>query len=213
MGGDPIALGVVGNLSRPGGNITGVSSLSVELGPKRLELLRELVPTATMMAVVINQTSPTANSQLNNLQKSASAFGLQLQILQASTEQEFRLVFASLAQLSLMGAGGLVFTSDPYFANRSEQLAELAVRHGVPAVHQSRDFTIAGGLSSFGGSFAQSHRSAGVYTGRIINGERAADLPVQQVTKVELFLNVKAAKSLGIIVPPSLLARADEVIE
>src|SRR5829696_4103829 len=213
MGGDPIKLGVIDNLYRPAGNITGISSLSVEVGPKRLELLHELVPTATTMAVVVNPTSPTAKSQLSNLQETANALGLKLQILQGSTEEDFVLIFASLAQLSLTGVGGLVFTSDPFFANRSEQLAALAVRHGVPAVHQSRDFPIAGGLVSFGGSFVTSHRQAGVYTGRILKGEKPGDLPVQQVTKVELLINARTAQTLGIKVPPALLARADEVIE
>jgi putative tryptophan/tyrosine transport system substrate-binding protein len=210
MGGDPIALGVVGSLNRPEGNLTGVSSLNVEVGPKRLELLHEVVPTAVTVAVVVNPTSPTATSQLKNLQTAADALGLQLHVLHASTEQHFDAVFTTLPQLR---AAGLVFTSDPFFANRSQQLAALAVHHAVPAVHQSRDFAIAGGLMSYGGSFVQSHRQAGVYTGRILKSERPSDLPVQQITKLELFINLKAAKNFGITFPLSLLARADEVIE
>jgi putative ABC transport system substrate-binding protein len=210
MGGDPIALGVVASLKRPGGNLTGVSSLNVEVGPKRLEILHELLPTAAMVTVVVNPTSPTANSQLRNLKTAADGLGLQLHVLHASTEQEFDTVFTSSSHLR---AGGLVFTSDPFFANRSQQLAALTVRHAVPAIHQSRDFTIAGGLMSYGGSFVQSHRQAGVYTGRIIAGEKPSDLPVQQVTKVELFINLKAANTLGIIFPLSLVGRADVVIE
>jgi putative ABC transport system substrate-binding protein len=210
MGGDPLALGVVGSLQRPGGNITGVSSLNVEVGPKRLEILHELVPTAAMVAVVVNPTSPTANSQLSNLHTAADRLDLQLHVLHASSEQEFDTVFASLPQLR---AGGLVFTSDPFFANRSQRLAALAVRHAVPAIHQSRDFTIAGGLMSYGGSFVQSHRQAGVYAGRILKGETPSDLPVHQVTTVELFLNLKAATSLGVTFPLPLLGRADEVLE
>jgi putative ABC transport system substrate-binding protein len=210
MGGDPIALGVVASLKRPGGNLTGVSSLNVEVGPKQLEILHELLPTAAVVVVVVNPTSPTANSQLKNLQTAADGLGLQLHVLHTSTEQEFDTVFKSLSHLR---AGGLVFTSDPFFANRSQQLAALAARHAVPAIHQSRDFTIAGGLMSYGGSFVQSHRQAGVYTGRIIAGEKASDLPVQQVTKVELFINLKAANTLGIIFPLSLVGRADVVIE
>ncbi len=210
MGGDPVALGVVGSLNRPEGNITGVSSLNVEVGPKRLEILHELVPTAAMVAVVVNPTSPTANSQLSNLHTAADRLDLQLHVLHASTEQEFDTVFASLPQLR---AGGLVFTSDPFFANRSQRLAALAVRHAVPAIHQSRDFTVAGGLMSYGGSFVQSHRQAGVYAGPVLKGEKPSDLPVQRVTKLELFINLKTAKSFDITVPLSLLARADEVIE
>jgi putative tryptophan/tyrosine transport system substrate-binding protein len=210
MGGDPIALGVVSSLNRPGGNLTGVSSLNVEVGPKRLEILHQLLPTAAVIAVVVNPTSPTANSLLRNLQAAADGLGLQLHVLHASTEQEFDTAFTTLPQLR---AGGLVFTSDPFFANRSQQLAALAVRHSMPVIHQSHDFTIAGGLMSYGGSFVQSHRQAGVYTGRLIKGEKPSDLPVQQVTKVELFINLKAANTLGITFPLSLLGRADVVIE
>jgi putative ABC transport system substrate-binding protein len=210
MGGDPVALGVVGSLNRPEGNLTGVSSLSVEASVKRLEVLREVVRTATNVGVVVNPTSPTADSQLKNLRAAADALGLRLDVLQASTEQQFEAVFAALPRLR---ASGLVFTSDPFFAFRSEQLAALAVRHAVPAITQSRDFAIAGGLMSYGGDFVQSHRQAGVYTGRILRGEKPSDLPVQRITKLELFINLKAAHNLGATVPLSLLARADEVIE
>ena len=210
MGGDPVALGVVGSLNRPEGNLTGVSSLSVEASLKRLEILREVVQAATNVGVVVNPTSPTADAQLTNLKAAADAFGLRLDVLQASTEQQFDAVFAALPRLR---ASGLVFTSDPFFAFRSEQLAALAVRHAVPAITQSRDFAIAGGLMSYGGDFVQSHRQAGVYTGRILKGEKPSDLPVQRITKLELFINLKAARSLGTTVPLSLLARADEVIE
>src|ERR1700704_307964 len=210
MGADPIAMGLVGSLNRPGGNLTGVSSLNVEVTPKRLEILHELVPTAAGLAVLVNPTSPTADSQLRNLQAAASTLGLQLHVLHASTERDFDTVFATLLRLR---AGGLVVASDTFFATHSEQLAALTVRHAVPAIHQSRDFSTAGGLTSYGGSFVESHRQAGVYTGRIIKGEKPADLPVQQVTKVELFVNLKTAKTLGVTVPLPLLARADEVIE
>ena len=210
MGADPIAIGLVGNLNRPGGNLTGVSSLNVQVTPKRLEILHEAVPTAAEVAVLVNPTSPTADSQLRNLQTAARALGLQLHVLHASTERDFDTVFATLLQLR---AGGLVVSSDGFFATHSEQLAALTIRHAVPAIHQSRDFTIAGGLMSYAGSFAESHRQAGVYTGRILKGEKPADLPVQQVTKVELFINLKAANALGITFPLSLLGRADEVIE
>jgi putative ABC transport system substrate-binding protein len=210
MGGDPIALGVVGSLSRPGGNLTGVSSLSVEVSRKRLEFMHEVLPTAAVIAVAVNPTSPTAHSQLRNLHAAADSLGVQLHILHASTEQEFDTLFTALPQLR---AGGLVFTSDPYFAYRSQQLAALAVRHAVPAITQTRDFTIAGGLMSYGGDFEQTHRLTGIYAGRILKGEKPSELPVQQVTKVELFINLKAANSLGITFPPSLLSGADMVIE
>jgi putative tryptophan/tyrosine transport system substrate-binding protein len=210
MGGDPVELGLVDSLSRPGGNLTGVSSLSVEVSRKRLEFMHELLPTTAVFAVVINPTSPTANSQLGNLHKAADTFGVRLHVLRASTEQDFDTVFAALSQLP---ASGLVFTSDPYFANRSQQLAALAVRYAVPAITQSRDFTIAGGLMSYGGDFTQSHRRAGIYTGRILDGEKPSDLPVQLVTKVELFVNMKTANTLGVTFTPSLISGADEVIE
>jgi len=210
MGGDPVALGVVDSLSRPGGNLTGVSSLSVEVSRKRLEFMHELLPTADIFAVAVNPTSPTSDSQLRNLRAAAESLRLQLHVLNASTEQEFEALFMTVAHIR---AGGLVFTSDPYFANRSQQLAALAVLHGVPAITQSRDFPMAGGLMSYGGDFEQSHRQAGIYAGRIIKGEKPSDLPVQQVTKVELFINLKAGDALGIAFPPSLLSSADMVIE
>jgi len=210
MGGDPIQLGVVDSLSRPGGNLTGISSLSVGVTSKRLEFMHELLPTAAAFAVAVNPTSPTANSQLRDLHAAADTLGVQLHVLYASTEQEFAAMFTASARL---GAGGLVFTSDPYFAYRSQQLAALAARHAVPAITQSRDFPIAGGLMSYGGDFEQSHRYTGIYAGRILKGEKPSDLPVQQVTKVELFLNLKAAKALDLTFPASLITIADVVIE
>ena len=209
MGGDPVQLGVVDSLSQPGGNITGVSSLSVDVSPKRLELLRELLPTAPKVSVVVNPTSPTAKSQLEKLRSAAEILGVSLEVLNADSEREFDPVFSAAKQL----AGGLVFTSDPYFAFRSGELAALAQRFGVAAITQSRDFPRAGGLMSYGGDFAQSHRRAGIYTGRILSGEKPSDLPVQLVTKVELFINLKAARMLGLDFSPSLLSGADEVIE
>jgi putative ABC transport system substrate-binding protein len=210
MGADPIAMGLVTSLNRPGGNLTGVSSLNVEVTPKRLEILREAIPTATVVAVLLNPTSPTADSQLRNLQEAARALALQLHVLHASTARDFDAVFASLLQLR---ASGLVVASDTFFATHSEQLAALTVRHAVPAIHQSRDFTLAGGLMSYGGSFVESHRQAGVYTGRVLKGDKPADLPVQQVTKVELLINLKTAKALGVTFPLALSGRADQVIE
>ena len=210
MGADPVAIGLVGNLNRPGGNLTGVSSLNVQVTPKRLEILHEVVPAAAEIAVLVNPTSPTTDSQLRNLQAAARALGLQLHVVHASTERDFDAVFATLLKLQ---AGGLVVASDGFFATHSEKLAALAVRHAVPAIHQSRDFAMAGGLMSYAGSFLESHRQAGIYTGRILKGDKPADLAVQRVTKVELFINLKAAKNLGITFPLSLLGRADQLIE
>jgi len=210
MGGDPIALGLVSSLNRPSGNLTGVSSLNVEVTPKRLEILHELIPTAAVVAALVNPTSPTADSQVKNLHAAARALGLQLHVLHASTDRDFETAFETLHQLR---AGGLVVASDTFFAFHSDRLAALTVRHAIPAITQTRDFTRAGGLVSYGGNFMESHRQAGVYTGRIIKGDKPADLPVQQVTKVELLINMKTAKALGITVPLPLLGQADEVIE
>lgn len=210
MGGDPIALGVVDSLSRPGGNLTGVTSLSVEVSRKRLEYMREVRPDAGLFAVSINPTSPTAESQLKNLRAAAESLGLQLVVLEARAEEEFESLFAAVKEKK---AGGLIFSSDPYFAYRSQQLAALAIRHAVPAMTQSRDFALAGGLMSYGGDFSQSHRQAGRYAGRVLKGEKPSNLPVQRVTKVELFINLRAADRLGVSFPPSLLGTADRVIE
>ena len=210
MGGDPVQLGVVDSLSRPGGNITGVSSLSVEVSRKRLEFMHELLPTAATLAVAVNPTSPTAQPQLQSLRSAAGVLGVDLQILNASSVQEFEPTFSATAQKS---PAGLVFTSDPYFAFRSAQLAALAQQYGVPAITQSRDFPIAGGLMSYGGDFVQSHRRTGIYAGRILNGEKPSSLPVQLVTRVEFVVNLKAAKTLGLELSPSLISSADEVIE
>jgi putative tryptophan/tyrosine transport system substrate-binding protein len=210
MGGDPVALGVVESLSRPGGNLTGVSSLSVEVSRKRLEFMREVRPTAGRFAVALNPKSPTSDSQLKNLQAAAQALGVELVVLKASAAAELEALFTATRD---EGAAGLVFSSDPYFAYRSQQLAALAVRHKVAAITQSRDFPLAGGLMSYGGDFSQSHRQAGRHAGRILKGEKPSELPVQRVTKVELFINLRAAANLGITVPPSLLTSADQVIE
>jgi putative ABC transport system substrate-binding protein len=210
MGADPIATGLVGSLARPGGNLTGVTSLNVQVTPKRLEILHEVVPTAAVIAVLLNPTSPTADSQLRNLQAAADALRVRLHILHATSDRDFDAVFESLLQLR---PGGLVVTSDTFFGTHGEQLAALTVRHAIPAIHQSRDFAIAGGLMSYAGSFMESHRQAGIQTGRVLKGDKPADLPVQQITKVELIINLKAAKTLSLEFPTSLLVRADEVIE
>ena len=210
MGADPVAAGLVASLSRPGGNLTGVSLLNVELGSKRLELLHELVPTATIVAALLNPTNPNAATLSRELQAAARTLGLQLHVLHASAEGDFDIVFATLLKLR---AGALVIGSDPFFNSRSEQLAALAIRHAVPTVYQYRAFAAAGGLMSYGGSFSEPFRQTGVYTGRILKGEKPADLPVQQSTKVDLIINLKTAKTLGLTFPPSLIGRADEVIE
>jgi putative ABC transport system substrate-binding protein len=207
---DPVQIGLVASLSRPGGNVTGVTQLSVEIGPKRLELAHELAPTATVMAVLVNPTNANTETQLKDLQAAARTLGVRLDVLSASTEHDFDTVFADLA---LLRAGALVISTDAFLTGRSEQLAALAVRHAVPAISADRPFAGAGGLMSYGASVPDSYRLAGIYTGRILKGERPADLPIQQATKVELIINLKTAKSLGITVPQLLLGRADEIIE
>ena len=209
-GADPVQAGLVASLSRPGGNLTGVTSLGVELGPKRLELLHELVPAATTIAVLVNPANRSAEIQVRDMQAAALTLGLELHILQASTEREIDAAFATLTRLR---AGALVISPEAFFNSRSEQLAALTVRHAVPAIYTYREFAAAGGLMSYGGSITDSYRQAGIYVGRILKGEKPADLPVQQSAKVELIVNMKTAKALGLTVPFALLGRADEVIE
>jgi putative tryptophan/tyrosine transport system substrate-binding protein len=210
IGFDPVEVGLVTSLNRPGGNLTGVTVLGVELGSKRLELLHELAPTANIVAALVNPNTPAVETQSTDLQTAARSLGLKLHVLHASSERDFDTVFASLLQL---GAGGLVVGNDTFFSTRSEQLAALALRHGVPAIFQYRGFVEAGGLMSYGGDLADNYRLTGVYTGRVLKGEKPADLPVMQSTKVELIINLKTARALGLTVPLSLLGRADEVIE
>jgi putative ABC transport system substrate-binding protein len=210
MGADPVASGLVASLNRPGGNITGIATLGVELGSKHLELLRELAPVTSIMALLVNPANPVAETVTRELQAAARTLGVQLHILRASTEQDLDTAVASLAQL---GAGGLVISNNGLFNSRSKRLAALTVRHAVPAIHVVREFAAAGGLMSYGSSITDAYRLVGVYTGRILNGEKPADLPVQQSTKVELIINLKTAKALGLTFPSTLLGRADEVIE
>jgi putative tryptophan/tyrosine transport system substrate-binding protein len=210
VGDDPVQLGLVGSLAHPGGNLTGVTTLSGELGSKRLELLRELVPTAGLVGVLVNPTNLNAEAVLKDLQTAARAIGLQIHLLRASTEHEIESAFATLLELR---TEGLMVGTDPFFNSRSEQLARLALRHAVPTVFQFREFAVAGGLMSYGGSITEVYRLVGIYVGRILKGEKPGELPVQQVTKVELLINLRTAKALGLNVPSTLLARADEVIE
>lgn len=208
---DPIAAGLVKSLSRPEGNITGITSLNVAVAPKGLELLHELLPQANSLAVIVNSANPVnTDTNLKNLEAPARARGLQLHVLNANTERDFDAAFARLVQLH---AGGLVVAPDIMFNSRAQQLAALTLKHAVPAVHTVREFAVAGGLMSYGGNIRETHRQAGIYTGRILKGEKPADLPVQQVTKVEFVINLKTAKALGLNVPNTLIGRADEVIE
>jgi putative tryptophan/tyrosine transport system substrate-binding protein len=211
IGTDPVELGLVASLNRPGGNITGVTSMNRELVPKRLEVLHELLPSATTIAHLFNpaNTGGAAN-QLSDAQAAAKALGLKLEILHARTDRDFETAFATSVQRH---ASGLVIAPDPLFANRSELLASLAIREKMPTISPYREFVPVGGLMSYGGDLLDQYRQVGVYTGRVLKGEKPSDLPVEQATKIELLLNLKAARVLGLDVPPTLLARADEVIE
>jgi putative ABC transport system substrate-binding protein len=210
VGNDPVQAGFVASLSRPGGNITGVTSLGEELLAKRLELLHVLLPTAAIAAALINPTNPSAENESRDLQTTARTLGLQMHVLHVKTERDLQMAFADMVQLH---AGALVIGPDPFLISRSEQLAALALGHGVPTIFVYREFAAAGGLMTYGGSLRDMHRQLGVYAGRILKGEKPADLPVQRATKVELIINLKTAKALGITVPLALLTRADEVIE
>jgi putative tryptophan/tyrosine transport system substrate-binding protein len=209
-GSDPVEQGLVASLNRPGGNLTGATTLAVQLGQKRLELLHELVPKATLIGVLVNPTGPNLEAVSRDLQAAARSVGLPIHVLHASTERDFDTVFATLVQLR---AGALVIGTDTFFNSQSAKLAALTVRHALPAIYAYREFAAAGGLMSYAGSITDAYRLAGVYTGRILKGEKPSDLPVQQSTKAELFINLNTAKALGITIPQSILIRADEVIQ
>ena len=211
IGLDPVAAKLVGSLGRPEGNVTGITSLNVEVGPKRLELLHELLPSVKKFAVLVNTTNQlNTETTRKDLDGPSRALGLELHFLNASTEREFETAFASLAALQV---GAVIIAGDIFFHSRAQQLAELSVKYAVPAVLAVREFAVAGGLISYGGDIRESHRQAGIYAGRILKGEKPADLAVQQVTKLQLVINLRTAKALGVAVSLPLLGRADEVIE
>ena len=207
---DPVELGLVASLNRPGGNVTGAATLNVEVDAKRLEMLRELVPGATTFALLVNPDRPGGQAQSASLEAAAHSMGRRIVVLSAASESEIDVAFASFAK---QGAGALLVHTDAFFFSRREQLIELAKRYAVPAVFDRREFAERGGLMSYGGSVTDVYYLAGLYTGRILKGEKPEDLPVQQSTKVELVINLKTAKALGLGLPPTLLASADEVIE
>ena len=210
LGVDPVAVGLVASLARPGGNLTGVSNLNAELAPKRLELLRELVPTAKVFGLLVNPTNPGAERIVKDVRPAADTLGIKLHILHASAERDFDAVFADLGR---SGAGGLLVATDGFLIRSGGSLGALSLRHAMPTIFQTPEFVAAGGLMSYGGSLRDAYRQVGLYVGRILKGEKPADLPVQQATKAELIINLKTAKALGLNVPLPLLGRADEVIE
>ena len=208
--GDPVGSGLVAGLARPDGNLTGISEMTTDLMSKRLELLSELVPQAKVIALLVNPNIAITEGVISEVQAAAGATGVQLPVLKAGTESEIDAAFAALGKLH---AGGLVIGPDAFFSSRREQLVALLSRNAVPAIYHLREFAVAGGLITYGASLIAVFRQAGIYTGRILKGEKPADLPVQQPTTFELVVNLKTAKTLGLTVPPSILARADEVIE
>jgi putative ABC transport system substrate-binding protein len=208
---DPVQLGLVTSLNRPGGNVTGVTQLTLGTVPKELELLHELLPTARVIGLLVNPADPAlADTEMREVESAARTLGLELHVLNASTELDLETVFTNLVHLQ---AGGLVIGTDAFFTSRSNQLAALAAHYAVPTVYKRREFAAAGGLLSYGSDVTDSYRLVGVYAGRILKGDKPADLPVQQATKIELFINLKTAKALGINVPLTLSARADQVFE
>jgi ABC-type uncharacterized transport system substrate-binding protein len=210
VGGDPVQLGLVKSLSRPGGNFTGVALQNAELGPKRLELLHRLVPTAMSVAALINPTNPNTVSLSKELEVAASSMGLQLRFLRAASDSDLDTAFQTIGDLHI---GALFIGTDPFFNDRSAKLATMTVHHRIPAIYQYRDFAAAGGLLSYGVSYTEPMRLVGAYVGRVLKGEKPSDLPVQESTKVELFINLRTAKTLGLIIPQTFLVQADGIIE
>ena len=210
VGEDPVRVGLVASLARPGGNLTGINFLVAELGAKRLGLLRELMPAATRVAVLVNPAGPNAESTIKDVEPAGRAMGLQIQLLNASTSGEINAAFATFARER---SDALFVSADPYFTSRRSQMVQLAARHSVPAIYSGRQFPEIGGLMSYGASLTDALRQIGVYAGRILKGAKPADLPVAQSTNFELVINTETARMLGVTVPPAMLARADEVIE
>jgi ABC-type uncharacterized transport system substrate-binding protein len=209
-GDDPVKLGLVASLNRPGGNVTGVNLFVSQMEGKRLGLLRDLVPTAALIAVLLNPNNPPAAMQLTDVQEAARALGQQIHIVHAGSEAELEAAFATARQV---GAGALLVGADPFFNSRRTYIIALAARHAIPAIYEQREFAVAGGLMSYGTNLSDGYRQVGIYTARILKGEKPADLPVMQSTKFEFVINLTTAKALGIVVPPMLSARTDEVIE
>jgi putative ABC transport system substrate-binding protein len=207
---DPVKLGLVASFARPGGNATGLNIFITAIEAKRLGLLRELVPTAARIAVIVNPNSPEVDSQLNDVQTGADAVGWELQILRVGSEAEFDSAFATLARSAVEA---LLVAADPFFNSQRERIVALAARHKIPAIYEARGYAVAGGLMSYGPNLPDAYRQVGLYTGQILKGAKPANLPVIQPTALELVINLKTAKAVGIEVPPTLLARADEVIE
>jgi putative tryptophan/tyrosine transport system substrate-binding protein len=207
---DPVQIGLVASLNHPGGNMTGVTLLSVEVGPKLLGLLHEAIPAATVMALLVNPTNPNASTQAKTVQAAAQGLGLQLHVLNTASPSDFDLTFAKLPELQV---AALMIGQDVLFGTKQEQLAKLSVRYKIPAIMAQREFVAAGGLMSYGANQRDVYRQAGIYAGRILKGEKPADLPVLQPTKFDLVINLKTAKALGLTIPPGVLSIADEVIE
>jgi putative ABC transport system substrate-binding protein len=210
ISGDPLKTGLVVSLNRPGGNLTGWTNFGSQVTPKRLQLLHELLPTADKVAFLVNPNYPVTKSDLEEMKAAASAMGLKVTVLNASSENGLNAAFAALAHDQ---AKALLVQNEPYFNNRRDQIVGLAARHAMPAIYHRREVVLAGGLVSYGSSLSEAYHQVGIYTGRILKGEKPADLPVQQPTKLELVINLRTAKALGLEIPATLLARADEVIE